>query len=427
MTLGASPLPAQNYLLYIDSNILGGSDLEDKESIRLSAPAIFQSLDRLVTRADYKYYLTSLTSPLAVKHAVVWGEAEECRSRKVGAYQNLFNVAVVSVLGSLYNQTAGNYTAKDVLMRTSAYYDADDFNSCFVTDAGYLGEQTYCELFVQGLLSDLMSYQYSNSTNPKLSAFLKKVKERSQATVKNIYIPPIIQGFKLSGTVYLKPFVDSTQTKTDVENSVRQYFDTNLDPETPVYVSTISQLINSNANVKYCDVSFIPIDVDDSYKTMGDISAALSSAFNPLSADYTNTITSAYNLFGQYLESTSASVDTTSSVTVNYGYTTPGIVTSSTRTYHSRLYSVTGINERSFYDEYATNLFNACSDAEIKDIGGLDFATSDYFNNFIQGANSSLKLATRYAMLDAYGNITNFSLPNEIPMIYDELNFVYGS
>jgi hypothetical protein len=49
-----------NTEIYFKSNLRSGADIEDKESIRLNAPSIFQSLDRLVTKNDYKTFLNTI-------------------------------------------------------------------------------------------------------------------------------------------------------------------------------------------------------------------------------------------------------------------------------------------------------------------------------------------------------------------------------
>lgn len=94
------------------SNITGGADLEDIDSIKYSAPKIYYSLDRLVTKDDYINYLKTLKSPIEVKNAIAWGEQEERDKNGVFADIKMFNVGFFSVIGSLYNLDGNVYNSK---------------------------------------------------------------------------------------------------------------------------------------------------------------------------------------------------------------------------------------------------------------------------------------------------------------------------
>ena len=97
---------------FFESNITGGADMEDIESIRVNAPNIYYSLDRLVSQRDYVNYLKSLTSPINVKNAIAWGEQEELNERGLDAMVRMFNVVFFSVVGSLYQIDSSPYYMK---------------------------------------------------------------------------------------------------------------------------------------------------------------------------------------------------------------------------------------------------------------------------------------------------------------------------
>jgi len=96
------------------ANITGGSDIESNDSIKFSAPKIYYSLDRLVSKSDYINYLKSLKSPIVVRNAIAWGEQEERDNAGVFADIKMFNVSLFSVVGSLYNLDGDIYTVKTV-------------------------------------------------------------------------------------------------------------------------------------------------------------------------------------------------------------------------------------------------------------------------------------------------------------------------
>ncbi len=96
----------------LTSNVYGGADDESMESIKYSSPKIYYSLDRLVAKGDYIAYLKSLNTPVNVQNAVVWGEQEERDLAKSFALVKMFNVALFSLTGSLYNLDASPHVAK---------------------------------------------------------------------------------------------------------------------------------------------------------------------------------------------------------------------------------------------------------------------------------------------------------------------------
>lgn len=96
---------SSNITYSLTTNILGGGDVEDMDTIKYSAPKIYYSLDRLVSKGDYIAYLKTLTSPIKIKNAVAWGEQEQ-KGRHFADFRS-FNAAFFSVLGSLYNFPLG--------------------------------------------------------------------------------------------------------------------------------------------------------------------------------------------------------------------------------------------------------------------------------------------------------------------------------
>ena len=110
-----------------NTNIYGGVDFEDIESIRYGTPSIYSSLDRLVSKADYTSYLKTLTTPITVKNAVAWGENEQRGSKFFD--QKSTNLVYFSILGSLYNLAGPMYGLKsNYELEQSALID-DDFMS----------------------------------------------------------------------------------------------------------------------------------------------------------------------------------------------------------------------------------------------------------------------------------------------------------
>ena len=95
------------------SNVYGGGDEESIDSIKYSAPKIYYSLDRLVTKDDYIAYLKSLNSPINVQNAVAWGEQEERDLAFKFALAKMFNVTLFTLTGSMYDLDQSPFKPKE--------------------------------------------------------------------------------------------------------------------------------------------------------------------------------------------------------------------------------------------------------------------------------------------------------------------------
>ena len=396
-----------NVTFYFASNIVGGADMEDIESIRVNAPNIYYTLDRLVAKRDYVNYLKSLTSPVNVKNAIAWGEQEELNKRGMEAMLRMFNVVFFSLVGPLYQTSISPYYVKTKAngLDTAVLdygYDDDELNQRnyfnvftkgYVQDSSSLVEQlkeyqtTTFVWKIKGnevnLSADAVYYvgkygQYMPVTinyttsivanNPSLSAstdetidvralsgmnysgamnkladllkaklinikdargvnivqnanynknaftgisvsfsankfvithgqdtpsyiysieglgatdmgissaapfevttdrelskkiidVVEDLDKRSQVTIRNIYISPIIQSMKLVGKVYLKDLYDKQTEKTNIENAIYKWFDDNADFNKEIYLSNVVELIEQFPSVFYADVRFVP-------------------------------------------------------------------------------------------------------------------------------------------------------------------------
>lgn len=408
------------------TNITGGADMEDIESIKLNAPEIYYSLDRLVTTRDYVAYLKSLTSPIVVQDAIAWGEQEEIIKRKERAIVDLFNVVLFSCIGGLYNLDGDEATATwTPRTRESGLYKSvldDDYDEYRYTDQSYYNvyvrgdeganvvrqlrnyenvdtsgsfkrirsgdlwniqtlvaaQDNDFPLFTSGYSnSAVMNLKYSSTQSDNLanvvgisavtvdinvttfSAFaenlqtaIRKVVDarvggkgtsgfentvvtfsagtpntsersniiidggidddlyisaiydstnggffegvrltttkwssdlfvysatgdtreiskgikdlvddldtRSQVTIRNIYITPVIQTMDLSGTVYINQLEDKEDMKRQINNALYKWADENLDFNTPIYYSNVVEVIEQFPGVLYTDMEIVP-------------------------------------------------------------------------------------------------------------------------------------------------------------------------
>ena len=426
------------------SNLLGGANIEDKDSIKVNAPAIFQSLDRLVTKDDYKAFIKTIVTPLQIKYGVVWGESDEAKRQGVTAILALFNAVMLSGMGEMYKYQNSTWSHKDILFDTSAYSGnqtgaagdpSEDYDSTFVE--GYddmnsntnLMNQAYFDLYIKTGIVNYMSYIYNDTNAPtNVKTFLKQIYKRSQVTIKNIYIPPIVQGFELQGDIFIKEFADVAVLQTDIQNTLYKQLNTVLQFETPVYISQITDLINSFEDVKYSNVKLVPIDVDDTAK-MTTISASIISNSGNYAAGVVTAIETAATLALTNYLSADVTVVTDRDIDI---YEVIGVdkTDDGTIDWYSQLktqWRVKGFDERGFYDNFAKPLYIATSGTAFNGTDSIPYGDSVDFKLFVNKVNMMMKETLRNSMLDENGNIVNYSFGNEIPFIINKTTVKHTS
>jgi hypothetical protein len=254
-------------------NIVGGSDIEDVESIKINTPEIFYSLDRCVTSRDYVNFLKTLAvKGKQIKNAKVWGEQEETRDNiyKIPNIK-LFNVVLFSILADMYSKGSdGKYNGIEPLENILLDYNNsnDWFNLMVMSDSTTpLSDNTLNE-------------------NPDLKILYDKLYSRSEITVKNIYVTPVIRDFKIGGYVYLNPLTDKNNVQKKISDALYSFLSKNADFNTPIYLSKIIEIIESFSEVNHADVYFIPNEnPNKDYLFQSDFASelsAISANFNSL-------------------------------------------------------------------------------------------------------------------------------------------------
>jgi hypothetical protein len=242
----------QNVTFTFNSNIVGGADMESVESIRNNAPGIYYALDRVVTKGDYAVYLRSLTSPIDIKNAVAWGEQE------VGAPdKKMFNVAFFSCVGSLYNVIDQLHNVK-----TTSATNPNESLTTSVLDEDYspmtVQPTSYFNVYVKEKVIDSINEIILSPTS-NITTVVNKLDNRSELTVKNVYISPIIQEFELQGEIYVQKLSDITTTKIKINNAIYEYLNEYADFDKPVYLSNIIDIIENFPEIVYTDLQLVPI------------------------------------------------------------------------------------------------------------------------------------------------------------------------
>ena len=522
---------------YFDSNITGGADLEDIESIRINSPNIYYSLDRLTSKTDYINYLKSLTSPISIKNAIAYGEQERINEEGVDAISKLFNCVLFSCLGSLYsldgttyypyddrelsnklldytfnvdsiadhNSYFNLYVKQDVVRQLREYEStsfvwanygetlpssavgtyfaqaygqnmkfefqytsdvaANNINlsvwSNFTIDVRTLSAMTRTDALnamaskiqtellaftdTRGTsLTDNANYNQTafnnisvvydstadrfeivhsptspcyiiqlsgaaandsgwtsatylqselvltdNSLSKNIINVLDNVDKRAQATVRNIYMQPVIHKMKLNGVVKIKSLYDIDEEKRNTENDIFTFMNNQADFNEDVYLSNLIEVIENRTGVVYANVSFSGTE-----------------PVNPTGTKF-------------YVTGNNANVDRAFSNTTERAMAYIGIDTIINNDWAFKTHDI-----RTFFDTFCYALYN-----KFDGLGGnyTSFANSDDFLKLCDDIYKDYVGEIRNNLIDADGNITQYSMNHEIVQLHLDLDYSYNT
>jgi len=184
VTLNGQNLAA-NLESNLTTNIQQGANIESNDSIKINAPGIYYTLDRLVTKEDYKNFLKSLSTPIPIKNALAWGEQEEVKlgqmhyGERRTAIKKLFNVVLFSVIGSIYNtdSTLAEFSPKNDLSTENSVldsdYNIDEINSQSYFNVFTVNSSSGCDCETGGkILEEVRNQQTIAQGDSKINNFL---------------------------------------------------------------------------------------------------------------------------------------------------------------------------------------------------------------------------------------------------------------
>ena len=423
-----------------NSNVIGGADLESVDAIKLNAPGLFYSLDRLVTSKDYVTFLKSLTSPVNIKNALAWGEQEEVdENPNLGAIQALFNVVFYSCIGSLYNINSGltpTHSYKDLL---SSDASAEDKISTVLEGTEYdvggttFAEQNYFNIYIK---NDPVSYldNIQTTTATGVTNVNNKIKKRSQLTLRNAYITPIIQQFNLTGNVYVKNLVSINDIQRRINNALYEYLNENADFATPIYLSNMTEIIESFPEVIYADPSFTPVsgvgvpittlstdqNINNANWTASE-QTAIAAQFTTSFVNFAETRAPGVdgNLYKSVVENANSSVFDVA-IWNEFNLPSPPYDQPAGIDWVSEVDAklrVAGLTERNFYEKFMKHFYD--------NISVTSYKTSNDFKELFARSKQQLKAILRSGMKDEKGNIVNYSFKHEIAQVISNLTYTY--
>ncbi len=517
-----------NVEFLFNSNIIGGADMEDINSIKLNAPSIYYSLDRLVSKRDYIAYLKSLTSPINIQNAIVWGEQDEMTLSDNDPIKKLFNVVLFCCLGSLYNLTGNIYSPKtdtngldtavldldysenelkcqnyfnvyvnqnvaQQLLRyetSGTYYllygdsdlgmDVDNVKILYDNDrmsvrytselylsgdggaiyAAYTSAisisaatdesdiASYIQMGLRGItdrrgtaainanygniafenllceydsvndrfvlsghpndscyisevnsspmLNDLTSacglynkssnkvtttlYDSGNLMSTKITDVVDLLDVRSQVTLKDVYVSPLIQNFNLNGSIYVNRLADKNNLHTQIKNAIYTWLNTNADFNKNVYLSNIIEIIEGFVNVSYANV----------------VLGAETIVTTPFNASTNSILNDAL-----YSDETDLVTDF--------------------QTYYNTLSANSDLTERIFSEETKSLYDILSNDATVH----TPFRDTQDFITVVSDIHKDMLNTIRTNIIDSNGNISQYTIGTEVPKIIVNTNIIY--
>lgn len=255
-----------NIQFVLNSNIYGGADFEEQQSIKNNAPKYYASGDRLVTKPDFISWLNRLTTPINVKNAVVMGQGEvEDHDYIIGEgnaqekpYQYLpllQNIILYYISTSPYVINGKENTFKNPFVDDPSIKEPLTIYSNSENYLSHLAD--YAKLISN--FEDVYANQYNEATNG--DTFKKNIKlirdaaePKMMMNSKLIAMPPIFHLYDVYGTVEVESLSEIQKYKLEVENDVYKWLAENTSFNSPIYKSDIIKIYNQKEGTKYADL-----------------------------------------------------------------------------------------------------------------------------------------------------------------------------
>ena len=419
-----------------------GADRESKASIDLNAPSSFASKNRLVTKKDYESYLKGMTiDGKTVYGATAWSENDETKSRGVRAVKELANRTLFSVIASLYNKDdTGNWGPLEDISK-SIIESSEEYN---VTKSTYDQENDtwsipmFSNTFVSSYFTDL--FFRTNEPNT-VDGWSEEMDDISMMTVVNRYVSPVIHKFSLDGVVTIGSADSVLNVSRIVKNVLYSYLDSITNFKKRISISNIISLIETNPSVKRVnDIKFVGVDnyVKPNVNLSEDVLIGTGVTNIGTVENNISILVDITNVFGNLTDKTTNFNDKTGEDLFNalynfyivdrYGKVSMETVFEFYKVLFSPSKGLTSFvnnskNLRTF-NTAMSELIKMCV-STMGLVGNYEtvlmFDMFTLYNNMLNYFGSSISKNVINS-----GDISNYTVGNEIPMIEINLRYIYG-
>lgn len=249
-----------NVQFIINSDIYGGDDFESQESIKINAPMYFSSRGKLITHDDYVSYFRSLTSPIQVQNALVFGQ-DQVEDNGDKFHTLIQNNVIYCLLGHLYLKNDGNWDVRNVLTGDT---NGSDAFSLYGED--YLNHLIDYMKFIYSFEGFYNSQQGKPNANTEqwqrnIQLLNDEMHYKAEILSRQFSLPPYVQYFDAVGTVYVNDLTDIEEYTTEMKNKVYEYLDNKLSTDRKIYRSEIIKLYNEHPSTIAADIDFKISDI----------------------------------------------------------------------------------------------------------------------------------------------------------------------
>lgn len=422
-------------------SVYNGADRESKQSIDINSPSTFSSKERLVTRKDYESYLKGLTvDGKKVYGAVAWSENEEIRARGVRAVRELANRTLFSVVSSLYEQNENGDWDIVRNIDESVIETKEEYN---VVKSAYTSEgwsiPMFSSSFVSSYFTDLF---FATKENTSVAEWTEDMDSRSLLAIVNRYVSPVIHRYKLNGVVHIGTAESVPSVSRKVKNIVYKFLDDTSNFKKSVALSNINTKIEQIPSVKYITgLSMVGSDgVVLSNSTVDSVTlAGTEHSYGTDVMSRIRVLNDVVQLFGKltnddvsYLNNLSDEDLFNAMFNEYFAKRYEGITYTMVETLHKYLFSASVLpsivgktfNFRSFNEFMVVVVNNSAKiykDLTTKSLEVFKYDLFTMYNNIL----AYLETVISEGLLVS-GDISNYTVGNEIVQIELDLEYVYG-
>ena len=245
-----------------------------------------------------------------------------------------------------------------------------------------------------------------NPISSKIIDVLNYMTKKGMINLKYIYASPVIQSFRLEGTIYIEQLFSLDDLHREIDNAIYQFLDEHADYNVEIFLSNIIDKIENFPGVDHADVKFVP-DIPVISSPGSTFYYPKTGSYNPIDkqgADAATIYSTVNGILASYFNVSGDISNFAGSWESFIGYTqslSPDQIFSSTGT-HTNL----TITERQFISVLAKQIYNALV-AAIGASGSLVTKFQDLpdFVTFISDLHKDLSWLIRSNMIESNGNI----------------------
>lgn len=311
------------------------------------------------------------------------------------ALRSMVDLRGTTINNSNYNSVAFSTSTVCSFNTTTGMFtiSGSPYDACYVTKAPILID------YIEFDTLSLGNYpkKYYKQLNANVVDLINNMNKRSEVTVKNVYITPLIQNFNINGTVYVNPLFDKAELKVDIEDAIYKWLNLNADFGVEIYKSNVVEIIEGFDGVKYADIKFVP-----EILRANDNASYFYTSANSHITNYSNKNDINTAIMTELTTYLSGGYVGTSALTLHLPENTENTFEYYTHLLQNYTFGWNAnFTERTFLTKFVKNTYNRL----ISNSAMILFANSEDFTGVMSDIHKDLLYIIRNNMIDSNGNI----------------------